>query len=575
MSSIDASVPPSTRIAPSGDQGSRARFAHENYINANYGIMSWLLTKDHKRIGLLYLISVTIFFALGGIYALTIRLELLTPPGDVVQAMTYNKLFTQHGIVMIFFFLIPSIPAVLGNFLIPLMIGAKDLAFPKLNLLSWYIYLAGAIFTIWALLNGGIDTGWTFYTPYSTSFSNSYVVAAGLGIFINGFSSILTGLNFIVTIHTMRAPGMTWFRLPLFVWSHYATSVIMVLGTPVIAITILLVALERIVHIGIFDPRLGGDPVLFQHFFWFYSHPAVYIMILPSMGVVSELISTHSRKNIFGYSFVAFSSLAIAVFGFLVWGHHLFTSSQSVYAGMIFSFVSFAVAIPSAVKVFNWTATLYKGSISYDTPMLYALGFIGLFTIGGLTGLFLAALGLDVHLTDTYFIVAHFHYIMVGGALMGYLGGLHNWWPKITGRMYPEGWGRFSALVIFIGFNLTFFPQFLLGYMGMPRRYHAYAPEFQVLNVMSTAGASILGVGLLIPGIYFVWSMRYGKFAPANPWAATGLEWRTTSPPPTENFARTPVVTWEAYEYRPMEEMEVIGPDKRNTAQPAHGEATI
>ncbi|MCA1564620.1 MAG: cytochrome c oxidase subunit I [Acidobacteria bacterium] len=573
MSSIDASVPPATRVAPPSAD-SRVRFAHENYINANYGIKSWLLTKDHKRIGLLYLASITVFFILGGIYALTIRLELLTPAGDIVQPMTYNKLFTQHGIIMIFFFLIPSIPAVLGNFLVPLMIGAKDLAFPKLNLLSWYLYLAGALFTIWALLNGGIDTGWTFYTPYSTTFSNSYVVAAGLGIFINGFSSILTGLNFIVTIHTMRAPGMTWFRLPLFIWSHYATSLIMVLGTPVIAITILLVALERIVHIGIFDPRLGGDPVLFQHFFWFYSHPAVYIMILPSMGVVSELISTHSRKNVFGYSFVAFSSLAIAVFGFLVWGHHLFTSSQSVYAGMIFSFVSFAVAIPSAVKVFNWTATLYKGSISYDTPMLYALGFIGLFTLGGLTGLFLAALGLDVHLTDSYFIVAHFHYIMVGGALMGYLGGLHNWWPKITGRMYPEGWGRFGALVIFVGFNLTFFPQFLLGYLGMPRRYHAYAEEFQVLNVMSTAGASILGIGLLIPGIYFIWSMRYGKFAPANPWAATGLEWRTMSPPPTENFVRTPVVTWEAYEYRPMEEMEVIGPGKGDTAQPAHGEAT-
>ncbi|HZH32657.1 MAG TPA: cytochrome c oxidase subunit I [Pyrinomonadaceae bacterium] len=574
MSSHDSSNPLPTEPSGLGAIGSRARFGHENYINANYGIMSWLLTKDHKRIGLLYLASITVFFILGGIYALTIRLELLTPAGDVVQPMTYNKLFTQHGIIMIFFFLIPSIPAVLGNFLVPLMIGAKDLAFPKLNLLSWYLYLAGALFTIWALLNGGIDTGWTFYTPYSTTFSNSYVVAAGLGIFINGFSSILTGLNFIVTIHTMRAPGMTWFRLPLFIWSHYATSLIMVLGTPVIAITILLVALERIVHIGIFDPRLGGDPVLFQHFFWFYSHPAVYIMILPSMGVVSELISTHSRKNIFGYSFVAFSSLAIAVFGFLVWGHHLFTSSQSVYAGMIFSFVSFAVAIPSAVKVFNWTATLYKGSITYDTPMLYALGFIGLFTLGGLTGLFLAALGLDVHLTDSYFIVAHFHYIMVGGALMGYLGGLHNWWPKITGRMYPEGWGRFGALVIFVGFNLTFFPQFLLGYLGMPRRYHAYAEEFQVLNVMSTAGASILGVGLLIPGIYFIWSMRYGKFAPANPWAATGLEWRTMSPPPTENFVRTPIVTWEAYEYRPMEEMEVIGPDKRDTAQPAHGEAS-
>jgi cytochrome c oxidase subunit 1 len=573
MSSNDPSIPPPSRPTGLDALGSRTRFAHDNYITANYGIKSWLLTKDHKRIALLYLASITVFFILGGIYALVIRLELLTPAGDIVQPMTYNKLFTQHGIIMIFFFLIPSIPAVLGNFLVPLMIGAKDLAFPKLNLLSWYLYLAGALFTIWALLNGGIDTGWTFYTPYSTTFSNSYVVAAGLGIFINGFSSILTGLNFIVTIHTMRAPGMTWFRLPLFIWSHYATSLIMILGTPVIAITILLVALERIVHIGIFDPRLGGDPVLFQHFFWFYSHPAVYIMILPSMGVVSELISTHSRKNIFGYSFVAFSSLAIAVFGFLVWGHHLFTSSQSVYAGMIFSFVSFAVAIPSAVKVFNWTATLYKGSISYDTPMLYALGFIGLFTIGGLTGLFLAALGLDVHLTDSYFIVAHFHYIMVGGALMGYLGGLHNWWPKITGRMYPEGWGRFSALVIFVGFNLTFFPQFLLGYMGMPRRYHAYAEEFQVLNVFSTAGASILGFGLLIPGIYFIWSMRYGKFAPANPWAATGLEWRTASPPPTENFASTPVVTWEAYEYRPMEEMEVIGPDKRDTAQPAHGEA--
>jgi cytochrome c oxidase subunit 1 len=555
---------------------SRVRFAHTNYINAHYGIKSWLLTKDHKRIALLYLASITVFFMLGGVYAIAIRLELLTPASDLVQPMTYNKLFTQHGIIMIFFFLIPSIPAVLGNFLVPLMIGAKDLAFPKINLLSWYLYMAGAVITIWALLNGGIDTGWTFYTPYSTTFSNTYVTVVGVGIFINGFSSILTGLNFIVTIHTMRAPGMTWFRLPLFIWSHYATSLIMVLGTPVIAVTLLLVALERIVHIGIFDPRLGGDPVLFQHFFWFYSHPAVYIMVLPGMGVVSEVVSTHSRKNVFGYTFVAFSSLAIAVFGFLVWGHHLFTSSQSVYAGMIFSMISFTVAIPSAVKVFNWTATLFRGSISYDTPMLYALGFIGLFTIGGLTGLFLASLGTDVHLTDTYFIVAHFHYIMVGGTLMAYLGGLHNWWPKITGRMYPEGWGRFSALVIFVGFNLTFFPQFLLGMQGMPRRYAAYPdiPMWQVLNVMSTAGASILGVGLLIPGIYFIWSMRYGKFAPANPWPATGLEWRTPSPPPTENFATTPVVTWEAYEYRPVEEMGIIGAtdsDATTPTQPAHG----
>jgi cytochrome c oxidase subunit 1 len=539
-----------------------------NYINARYGLKSWLLTKDHKRIALLYLGSITFFFFIGGIYALMIRLELLTPQGDFLQATTYNKVFTQHGIIMIFFFLIPSIPATLGNFLIPMMIGAKDLAFPRINLLSWYIYLLGGVITIYALLAGGVDTGWTFYTPYSTTYSNSYVVAAGLGIFINGFSSILTGLNFIVTIHTMRAPGMKWFRMPLFLWSHYATSLIMILGTPVIAITILLLAFERVAGVGIFNPALGGDPVLFQHLFWFYSHPAVYIMILPSMGVVSELIANFSRKNIFGYSFVAFSSIAIAVFSFLVWGHHLFVTPQSVYAAMIFSFLSFAVAIPSAIKVFNWTATLYKSSISYDTPMLYALGFIGLFTVGGMTGLFLASLAVDVHVSDTYFIVAHFHYIMVGGALMGYLGGLHYWWPKITGRMYPEGWGRFSALVIFVGFNLTFLPQFVAGYLGMPRRYHAYPPEFQVFNVLSTAGASILGFGMLIPALYFVWSMRYGRHAEPNPWHLPGLEWRTPSPPPTENFDVTPVVTWEAYEFAPAEETEVVGKFRDEGARP-------
>jgi cytochrome c oxidase subunit I len=551
-----------------------------NYLNAKYGIKSWLLTKDHKRIGLLYLASISVFFLLGGIYALAIRLELLTPKGDLVQAQTYNKMFTQHGIIMVFFFLIPSIPAVLGNFLIPIMIGAKDLAFPKLNLLSWYLYMGGGLFTLWALINGGVDTGWTFYAPYSTTFSNTYVVATGLGIFITGFSSILTGLNFIVTIHTMRAPGMTWFRLPLFVWSHYAASLIMILGTPVIAITILLLAFERLMHIGIFDPALGGDPVLFQHLFWFYSHPAVYIMILPSMGVVSELIANFSRKNIFGYSFVAFSSIAIAVFGFLVWGHHMFVSGQSVYAGMIFSIISYAVAIPSAVKVFNWTATLYRGSISWDTPMLYGLFFIGLFLIGGMTGLFLAALGLDVHVHDTYFVVAHFHYVMVGGTLMGYLGGLHYWWPKITGRMYPESWARFAALIIFVGFNLTFFPQFIVGYLGMPRRYHAYADEFQVLNVLSTAGASVLGTGMILPVVYLIWSMRYGRVAPANPWMLPGLEWRTSSPPPTENFVATPVVTWEAYEFAPPEELRVIGkfepddkPDHPIVTPPVGGEA--
>jgi len=529
----------------------------EHYLNADYRIRSWLLTVDHKRIALLYLASITLFFFLGGFFAVLIRLELLTPQGDMVQAETYNKLFTMHGIIMIIFFLIPAIPAVLGNFLVPLMVGAKDLAFPRINLLSWYIYILGGVISLTSIVVGGVDTGWTFYTPYSSTYSNSYVIPAGLGIFVAGFSSILTGLNFIVTIHKMRAPGLTWFRLPLFIWAHYATALIQMLATPVLAITIVLLALERGFHIGIFDPALGGDPVLFQHLFWFYSHPAVYIMILPGMGIISELISCFSRKYVFGYHFIAFSSLGIAVLGFLVWGHHLFVSGQSAYAGLIFSVLSFLVAIPSAIKVFNWTATLYKGSISYQAPMLYAFGFIGLFAIGGLTGLFLAALGLDVHVHDTYFVVAHFHYIMVGGTVMAYLGGMHFWWPKITGRMYPEGWARFSALVVFLGFNLTFLPQFVLGYLGMPRRYHAYPPEFQVLNVMSTAGASILGVGYLIPMIYFFWSLKYGALAGPNPWGATGLEWRTSSPPPTENFKQTPVVTEEPYEYS-IREIKVV-----------------
>ena len=520
-----------------------------SYLTNGFTLKSWLLTKDHKRIAILYLVTVSAFFALGGAYASLIRLELLTPNSDLLQSATYNRVFTQHGIIMVFFFLIPAIPAILGNFLIPLMIGAKDLAFPRINLLSWYFYMGGGALTLYALLQGGVDTGWTFYTPYSTTFSNSYVMAVGLGIFINGFSSILTGLNFIVTIHTMRAPGMTWFRLPLFVWAHYATSLVMILGTPVIAITILLMALERIAKVGIFDPAIGGDPILFQHLFWFYSHPAVYIMILPGMGVISELISNFSRKKIFGYEFIAFSSIAIAVFGFLVWGHHMFVSGQSMYAGLVFSFLTMVVAVPSAIKIFNWAATLYKGHISYDTPMLYALFFIGLFLIGGLTGLFLGSIGLTVHLTDTYFIVAHFHYVMVGGQVLAYLGGLHYWWSKITGKMYSEFWSKVVAIIIFVGFNLTFFPQFILGYMGMPRRYAAYPPELQVLNIFSTAGASILAIGLIIPLVYFTYSIFFGEKAPANPWLLPGLEWRTASPPPTENFEETPIVTWEAYEF--------------------------
>jgi cytochrome c oxidase subunit 1 len=530
-----------------------ARQPARHYLNADYGIRSWLLTFDHKRIGILYLVSITAMFLLGGVFALMVRLELLTPAGDLFTSETYNKLFTMHGIMMIFFFLIPSIPAVLGNFLLPLMIGAKDVAFPRLNLLSWYVYTVGSLFTLWAIVSGGVDTGWTFYTPYSTTWSNTHVVATAVGVFITGFSSILTGLNFMVTIHTMRAPGLTWFRLPLFVWAHYATSLIQILGTPVVAITIVLVGLERVFHLGIFDPALGGDPVLFQHLFWFYSHPAVYIMILPSMGVISEVIACFAKKRIFGYNFIAFSSLAIALIGFLVWGHHMFVSGQSVYASLVFSFLTMLVAVPSSIKVFNWTATLYKGRISFSTPMIFAFGFIGLFTIGGLTGIFLATTGLDVHVHDTYFVVAHFHYIMVGGAIMGYLGGIHFWWPKITGRLYSEFWGRISAVIIFIGFNLTFFPQFILGYLGMPRRYHMYPEEFQVLNVMSTAGASILGLGYLIPLVYLIWSMRYGAAAPANPWGATGLEWQVSSPPPPHNFHEIPVVEEEAYAYAERE----------------------
>lgn len=521
----------------------------KTYLNEQRTLRSWLLTTDHKRIGLLYLFSILFYFTIAAIAAAMMRMELITPAGDMVTSATYNKLFTIHGTLMVWFFLIPSIPAVLGNFVVPMMIGARDVAFPKLNLASWYLFNAGGLLALCSVLFGGVDTGWTFYTPYSSTYANSNVIAMASGVFIAGFGTILTGLNFIITIHKLRAPGLTWFRMPLFLWSLYSTSVIMILATPVLAMTLTLMALERIWGIGVFDPKLGGDPILFQHLFWFYSHPAVYIMILPGMGVISELITCFSRKQIFGYEFVAFASVAIAVFGFLVWGHHMFTSGQSIYAGLVFSFLSYMVAVPSAIKVFNWTMTLHRGSISLQTPMIYALGFIGLFTMGGLTGLFLAAVGLDVHVQDTYFVVAHFHYIMVGGMVTAFMGGLHYWWPKMTGRMYPEKLGQLAALTMYLGFNLTFFPQFVLGYLGMPRRYHAYAPEFQIYNVMSSAGASILGVGYLLPLIYFIWSLKYGKKATANPWKATGLEWQTASPPPKHNFEETPVVTGPPYQY--------------------------
>ncbi|MEO1987162.1 MAG: cbb3-type cytochrome c oxidase subunit I [Martelella sp.] len=520
-----------------------------NYLDAGHTLRSWFLTTDHKRIALLYLFSVTFFFLIGGAAAGLVRADLLTPEGDLLTNEGYNRAFTLHGVIMVWFFLIPSIPNVFGNFLIPLMIGARDLAFPRLNLLSWYIYMLGGLFTVIVLLVGGVDTGWTFYTPLSSMFSNGHVVLVAAAVFIVGFSSILTGLNFIVTIHKLRAPGMGWGRMPLFVWSHYATSIILVLATPVLSITLALIAAERLFGLGIFDPALGGDPLLFQHLFWFYSHPAVYIMVLPALGVISELVAAAARKPVFGYSFVAGSSVAIAIIGFFVWGHHMFVSGQSMYASAVFSFLSLAVAVPSGIKVYNWTATLYKGNISLDPPFLFAMSFIGLFVVGGLTGLALAMLSIDVHVHDTYFVVAHFHYIMVGGTISAYFGALHFWWPKMFGRMYALSWGRLTAGAIFFGFNLTFFPQFILGFLGMPRRYHIYAPEFQTLHVLSSAGASLLGIAYLLPFVYLGHSLFFGKRAGANPWRATGLEWSVPSPPPKHNFEKIPTVTGRPYDY--------------------------
>ncbi len=523
----------------------------ENYLNASRGIFSWLLTKDHKRIALLYLITVTVMFYIGGVAITLVRLNLMTPRGGLVQPDTYNRLFTIHGVIMVFFFLVPVVPTVLGNFFLPLMIGAKDLAFPRLNLASWYLFAGGAAWALFAMLAGGVDTGWTFYTPYSSNSSHYNVVPTILGIVISGFSSIFTGLNFIVTTHRMRAPGLTWWRLPIFVWTIYATSFIFLLAVPVLTMALILVALERVLHIGVFDPAYGGDPLLFQHLFWFYSHPAVYIMILPGMGIVSEVIPCFSRREplwIYGRRPGQFRDCQLSAF--LVWAApHVRCGDFDLRGDGVLVFSSYLVAVPSAIKVFNWTATLYKGSISFEAPMLFALGFVALFTAGGLTGLFLASLGMDMHVHDTYFVVAHFHFIMVGGMVMGYMAGLHYWWPKMTGRMYSEWWSKMAALIIFVGFFLTFLPQFLLGYAGMPRRYHQYPEEFHVWNVMSTAGASILGVGYVLPLCYLLYSLKWGPIAPPNPWRATGLEWQTPSPPPKENFAETPTVVRGPYEY--------------------------
>jgi cytochrome c oxidase subunit I len=521
-----------------------------SYLTADNTVSSWLLTRDHKRIALLFFASVTFFFFVGGAAATLMRLNLATPEG-LLQPAVYNRMFTMHGIIMVWFFLIPSIPTTFGNFFIPLMIGARDLAFPRVNLGSWYVFNLSGLVVLYALIMGGADTGWTFYAPLSTAYANGYVFAAAMAVFVNGFSSIMTALNFVVTIHCMRAPGMTWMRLPLFVWGIYAVSVVMLTATPVLAMDTFLLAVERFIGVGLFDPNLGGDPILWQHMFWFYSHPAVYIMILPAMGVVSEIIPCYARRPIFGYAGMTIALMAIAILSFFVWAHHMFVAGISVYAGVVFSLLTFFVAVPSAIKVFNWTVSLHKGRISFDAPMLYALGFVLLFTIGGVTGLMVATLGVDVHVHDTYFVIAHFHYIMVGATVSAFFGALHYWWPKMTGRLYPEMWARFAAILTYVGFNLTFFPQFVLGYLGMPRRWYTYPPEWQSWNLLSSAGASILAVAYALPLMYLGWSLFWGRKAGANPWRATGLEWITPSPPPTHNFERTPVVTTAPYRYDP------------------------
>jgi cytochrome c oxidase subunit I len=537
-------------------------------------VWSWATTIDHKKIGVMYLFAILFMFFLGGLAALALRLELFYPVRQITDTVTgavavegqlfrksaeagigdnndlYNRLFTLHGAIMVFMFIIPSVPAALGNFFLPLMIGAKDVAFPRLNLASWYIYVFGSIFAVSAIVAGGVDTGWTFYTPYSTMTDAQHwrVVAMVLGVFILGFSSIFTGLNFVVTVHKLRAPGMGWFDMPLFVWAIYSTSIIQVLATPVLGITLLLLIFERIFHVGIFDPRLGGDPVLFQHFFWFYSHPAVYIMILPGMAIINETIAVHSRKKIFGYRAIAFSSLAIAAISFLVWGHHMFTSQGEV-ASAIFSGLTFLVAIPTAVKMFNWTATLYKGSITLNTPMLYTLFFLFTFTIGGLTGLPLGALATDIHLHDSYFVVAHFHYVMMGGTVIALMAGLHHWWPKMFGRMYNEFWGKIGCALVFIGFNLTFFIHFIMGTQGMPRRYASYVDEFTWMHQASTVGTWILLLGFLVHLFVFVHSLVAGPKAPPNPWGGLSLEWETASPPIEHNFHHEPIVKHGPYDF--------------------------
>jgi cytochrome c oxidase subunit 1 len=515
------------------------------------GILSWIFSTDHKRIGILYLFSMLTMFLVGVTFAFLMRLELIAPGKTIIEPQTYNSFFTLHGVIMIFLFIIPSIPAAFGNFFLPIQIGAKDVAFPRLNLLSWWLYITGAGLAIYSLLSGAApaDTGWTFYAPYSIR-TGTNVSLTVFAAFVLGFSSILTGVNFITTIHRMRAPGMGWFNMPLMQWSLYATGWIQIIATPIIGITLLLVIFERSFGIGVFDPTKGGDPILYQHLFWIYSHPAVYIMILPGMGVISEIIPVFARRTIFGYKFIAFSSLAIAFFGSLVWGHHMFVSGQSYTADVVFSLLTFLVAIPSAVKVFNWIATLYKGSIELESPMLFALSFIFLFSIGGLTGLMQGALAVNVQIHDTSFIVGHFHYVMFGGTGFAFFGALHYWFPKMFGKMYNRKLAKIAWVFMFVGFNTLYFPLLVIGWMGMPRRYYDYLPQFYTGHFISTIGSWILITGILIMLYNFIRTLLKGEKAGQNPWGGATLEWQTSTPPPLENFVKIPKVKKDPYDFK-------------------------
>jgi cytochrome c oxidase subunit 1 len=529
-----------------------------NYLNVDRGVMSWLKTLDHKRIGIMYLVSVLLAFLLGGIFAMIVRFELTTPEPTLIGANTYNRMFTLHGMVMIFLFMIPAIPGAFANFCLPLMLGAKDVAFPRLNLLSLYVYWVGSALVLWGVVTGGADTGWTFYAPYSTT-TPMTLFPVLFGVFIIGFSSILTGLNFIVTIHTLRAPGIGWMKMPLFVWAIYATSIIQVLATPVIGLTTLLVGIEKVGGFGLFDPGRGGDPVLMQHLFWFYSHPAVYIMVLPAMGVISEAIAAFSRKNIFGYKMIAYSSLGIAFVGFFAWGHHMFVSGQSTFDDGAFAVISMLVGVFTAIKVFNWVGTLYRGAIHVSAPFIYVCGFLFFIVFGGMTGIAVATVSLDVHWHDTYYVVAHFHFIMVGAVIMAFLTAIHYWFPKMFGKMYHEGWAMVAAVFIVLGFNATFIPQFLLGNAGMPRRYYMYPDRFTALNVASTTGSTLLAFGFIIIAIYLIYALMRGAIAGDNPWHSKGYEWLTSSPPIKENFEHTLEYPEEPHTYHePGEEVEHV-----------------